>query len=66
MFLLKKLGPFFVFMKDVHLPQSQPLREDKKFHYKIYSKLYRNSELNFLKNFYLNLSALKDPKVGQS
>ena len=64
--LLKKLGPFFVFMKEVHLPQSQPSREDKTFHYKIHGKLYCNSEFNFLKNFYLNLTALKDPKVSQS
>ena len=65
--LLKKLRPFFVFMEEVHLPQSQALlQEGKMFHYKIYSKIYRNSELNFLKNFNLKLSALKDPKVRQS
>ena len=29
------------------------------FHYKVLSKLYRNSELNFLVNFDLILSALK-------
>ena len=47
-------------MEQVHLPQCQiVLREGKTFHYKVLSKLYRNSELNFLVNFDLILSALK-------
>ena len=48
---IKKIRPFFVFMEEIHLPQSQvSLREVKKFHYKVnfLSKLYRYNELNFL------------------
>ena len=44
----------------LHLPQSQvSMRAVKTFHYKVVSKLYCNSELNFLVNFNLILSALK-------
>ena len=50
----------FVYMEEVHSPQSQvSLCEGKTFHYKIHIKLYHNSELNFLVNFNLNLSAFK-------
>ena len=39
-------------MEEVQLSQSQvSLREGRKFHYKVLSKLYSNSELNFLVNF---------------
>ena len=56
----RKKRPFFVFMEEVHLPQSQvSLREGKTFYYKVLSKLYHNSELNFLLSFNLILSALK-------
>ena len=57
---IKKKRPVFVFIEQVHLPQCQILlREGKTFHYKVLSKLYRNSELNLLVNFDLILSALK-------
>ena len=47
-------------MEEFHLPQSQVwLREGNMFHYKVLSKLYRNSELNFLVTFNLILSAWK-------
>ena len=43
---IKKLRPFFVFMEEAHLPQSQAsLREGKMFHYKIHSRLYQWNEL---------------------
>ena len=35
------------------------MRAGKTFHYKVHSKIYCNSELNFLVNFSLILSALK-------
>ena len=57
---IKKTMTIFVYMEEVHLPQSQvSLCEGKTFHYKIHIKLYHNSELNFLVNFNLNLSAFK-------
>ena len=59
-FPIKKIRPFFLFMEEVHLPQGQvSLQEGKTFHYKVLSKLSRNSELKFLVNFNLILSALK-------
>ena len=61
--LIEKLRSFFVFMEDIHLPQSQvSLREGKMFRYKFLGNLYRNNELNFLVNFNLILSALKISK----
>ena len=63
---IKKTRLVFVFMEQVHLPQCQILLpEGKGFHYKVLSKLYRNSELNFLVNFDLILSALKRSYVSQ-
>ena len=57
---IEKLRPFFVFKEDIHLSQSQvSLQEGKTFYYKVLSKLYHNSELNFLLSFNLILSALK-------
>lgn len=53
-------------MEEFHLPQSQALlREGKTFHYKVHSKLYRNSELHVLVNFTLILSAFKRSKLSQ-
>ena len=63
----KKVRPFFVFMEEVHMPQSQVLlREGRTFLYKALNKLYRNSKLNFLVNFNLISSALQNPKESQS
>ena len=58
--LIKKAKTIFAFMVEVHLPLSQAsLREDKTFDFKTHSKLCRDSELSFLVNFNLNISALK-------
>ena len=46
---ITKIRPFFVFMEEVQLPQSHvSLREGKTFHDKSLTKLYHNSERNFL------------------
>ena len=56
----KKIRQIFGFIEEFHLPQSQVwLRDGNMFHYKVLSKLYRNSELNFLVTFNLILSAWK-------
>ena len=47
----KEASPFFVFMNEVQPPHDQVLvLEQRTFHRKILSKLYRNSKFNNLAN----------------
>ena len=56
---LKKATRFFIFMKWVQLPHGQIMvLEDKSFHHKVLSKLYRNSKFNVLVNFHFVLSKI--------
>ena len=49
---IKKASPFFVFMEKIQLPHDKVLLlEDRTFHHKVLSKLYRNSKFNILVNF---------------
>ena len=49
---VKKATSSFVFMEGVQLPHEQVLvLEDRTFHRKALSKLYRNSKFNILANF---------------
>ena len=53
---VKKAISFFVFMEEVQLPYDQVLvLEDRTSHYKVLSRLYRNSKFNILANFNLVL-----------
>ena len=46
---VKKVTSFFVFMEGVPLPNDQVLvLEDRTFHRKVLSRLYRNSKFNKL------------------
>ena len=52
--LVKKATSFFAFMEGLQLPHDQVLVvEDRNFHCKILSRLYRNSKFNILANFNL-------------
>ena len=42
------------------------LREDRTFHPKMFSKLYCNSKVKFLKTLALFLQDQKDPELSQS
>ena len=53
---IKKATSFFVFMEGVQLPHDQVLiLENRTFHCKVLSRLYRNSKFNVLANFNLAL-----------
>ena len=54
---VKKATPFFIFIEEVHLPHDQVfVLEDRTFHRKVLSKLYRNSKFNILGNLIFVLS----------
>ena len=55
--LVKKATSFFVFMEEIQLLHDQVfILQDRSFHLKVLSKLYRNSKFNILANFNLVLS----------
>ena len=54
---VQKVTPFFCFHEGFLLPQDQVLElEERTFHLKALSKLYRNSKSNILVNFNFALS----------
>ena len=54
---VKKATSFFVFMEGLQLPHDQVLvLEDRTFHCKVLSRLYRNSKFNILADFKLVLT----------
>ena len=56
---VEKATSFFVFMEGIQLPQNQVLvQEDRTFHCKVLSRLYRNSKFNILANFNVVFSTL--------
>ena len=62
---VKKTTPFFVFMEGVQLPSDQVLvLEDRTFHYKVLSRLYRNSKFNIYQNLTLFCQLHKNFRVS--